>query len=145
MMQYFSRKRKGQNLVLEEILFIALSIVVIVGVSSTFNSINGRVSDDIEDQSAMQISNFIISAIDKLVFSNATSGFVVIEIPRTISQEIYVISGFNPARKQFMIKMGDSRKIVDVPVNVNGIVSSSGKVLKVEYDGDSVFLRGGEH
>ncbi|NOQ55560.1 MAG: hypothetical protein GQ477_02005 [Nanohaloarchaea archaeon] len=144
-MQYFSRKRKGQNLVLEEILFIALAILIITGVSSTFNSINNRVSGDIEEQSAMQISNFIISAIDKLVYSNATSGYVVLEIPETISQERYLISGFNPPQNKFMIKMGNSRKIVDVSVNVQGIVSSSGKILKVEYDGDSIFLRGGEY
>jgi len=144
-MWYFSRKRKGQNLVLEEILFIALSIVVIIGISSTFNTINNRVSDDIEDQSALQISNFIISAIDKLVLANATSGFVVIDIPQTISRETYIISGFTPVRKEFMIKMGDSKQIVDVSVNVSGIVSSSGKVLKVEYDGVSVFLRGGDY
>ncbi|MCK5372713.1 MAG: hypothetical protein KAJ20_00070 [Candidatus Aenigmarchaeota archaeon] len=142
MMQSFARKRKGQNMVLEEILFVALGVVVLAGVSTTFNSINDRVSDDFEDQNVAQISNFVLSAIDRLVFANVTSGYIVLDIPVKISRDNYIISGFNPPRKQFMIKMGNNRMLIDAPVNVSGIVSSSGKLLKIEYDGSSVFLRG---
>ncbi|MCK4927076.1 MAG: hypothetical protein KAS11_01295 [Candidatus Aenigmarchaeota archaeon] len=143
MMRLFAKKRKGQNIVLEEILFVALSIVVLTGVSATFNSINDRVSDDFEDQNVAQISNFILSAIDRLVFANVTSGYIVLDIPSEVSRDNYIISGFNPPRKQFMIKMGDNRMITDTPVFVSGIVSSSGRSIKIEYDGSSIFLRGG--
>ena len=129
-------------MVLEEILFVALGVVVLAGVSTTFNSINDRVSDDFEDQNVAQISNFVLSAIDRLVFANVTSGYIVLDIPVKISRDNYIISGFNPPRKQFMIKMGNNRMLIDAPVNVSGIVSSSGKLLKIEYDGSSVFLRG---
>ncbi|MEA2003385.1 MAG: hypothetical protein U9O53_00305, partial [archaeon] len=108
----------------------------------TFNSINDRVSDDFEDQNVAQISNFILSAIDRLVFANVTSGYVVLDIPVELSRDNYIISGFNPPREQFMIKMGNNRMLIDAPVNVSGIVSSSGKLLKIEYDGSSIFLRG---
>ncbi len=142
MMLLFAKKRKGQNIVLEEMLFVALGVLVLVGVSTTFSSINDRVSDDFEEQNIAQISNFILSAIDRLVFANVTSGYIVLDIPDTISRDNYIISGFNPPRKQFMIKVGNNRIITDTPVNVSGIVSSSGKSIKIEYDGSSVVLRG---
>lgn len=141
----FARKRKGQRLVFEEILFIGIGVFLLAGISLMFNIMNDSVSDDFEDQNVMQISNFILSAIDKFILSNATSGYMVLRIPGKISMDNYIISGFNPPRKEFMIKMGDNRKIIDSPVDVSGIVLSSGKILKVEYNGSSVFLRGGEY
>ena len=142
MIRLFSKKRKGQNIVLEEMLFVALGVVVLIGVSAMFSSINSRVSNDFEEQNIAQVSNFILSAIDRLVFSNATSGYVELDIPGTISSDNYIISGFNPPRKQFMIKIGNNRMITDTPVNVSGILSSSGKSIKIEYDGSSIILRG---
>lgn len=141
-MQYFSKRRKGQNLVLEEILFVGLGVFVLAGLSITFNSLNNHVSDDFEDQNILQISNFVLSAVDRLVFANATEGYIVLKIPDKISRDNYIISGFNPPRNQFMIKVGDNNKVVDAPVDIRGIVSSSNKILKVEYNGTSIFLRG---
>ena len=144
-MRYFSKVRKGQNFVLEEVLYIALAILMLSGVQITFNSINDHVSENIESESQMQVSNFVISSIDKLVSSNITEGYIMVQIPETISSEQYIISGFNPARNKFMIKMSKSRVIINTTAPVSGIVSSSSKLLKVEYDGTSILLRGGDN
>ncbi len=136
------RRRKGQTIVIGEILFVAIGILLLSGTLVTFNMIYGTASSNLEKQSIEQVSSNIVYSLQNFKKIDGCKGKTIIEIPETVSNEPYVIAGFNPPRDEFMIKLGDTKTISKAPMSIKGAVSSSGGRIQINYDGTSALLRG---
>ena len=115
-----SKKRKGQNLVLEEVILMSMGIIILLGLTSVFTLTKNEVSSAIQEQEANHIGNHIIGHISEITLNNIT-GTTTIEIPRQINSRYYIIQGYE---NKILLTFQDYSYTMDTSVKINGSATS---------------------
>ena len=118
------KKRKGQNLVLEEVILMSMGIIILVGLTSVFSLTKDEVSSAIQEQEAKHIGNYIKGHISEMTLNNIT-GTIDLNIPKQINGRYYIIQGYETAtKKELSITFNDFSYTTTTPVPVEGSATS---------------------
>lgn len=139
------RTRKGQSMTVEEVMLIAISIIVLIGIYSSFTFMKTQVSYKTQNRYGDEILNYIIAHAEKLAYSNATYGYILVEIPESLGEEYYKISG-GENKGELLLRFDNGRRILkEMNIDIDGIYgfsSSTDKWTMISYNGTSIILRG---
>lgn len=133
------KRRKGQALVIEEIIFIGLGVMLLVGIGSIFNSMSGRASEGVEVLMAEEVANTIAASADKLAAANAT-GRISVDVPETINNKDYYVEGYGEMK--LVVRMEGLIITRNVTAPVTGAAHSSYGRVAVSYNRSHITLRG---
>ncbi len=141
----YLKTRKGQSMTMEEVMLIAISIIVLVGIYSSFAFMKTQVSYKTQNRYGDEILNYIIAHAEKLAYSNVTYGYLLVEIPESIGETYYKISG-GTKKGELMLRFDNGRTILkEMGIDVDGIYGSSfstDKWTMISYNGTSIILKG---
>ena len=141
MLQSHKLKRlKGQYLVVEEVILFGIGMMMIIGFIATFNLLNDRILEPIQELGFIEVNDYVYSNMLKLINSEVKNGYMEFNIPEQIGKNTYVIKGAN--RKLISHDSKGQYIEKDVDFEIEGIVSSTNKRIRVEYDGSMITLRG---
>ncbi len=90
----------GQYRIISEILIFAIGIAIAAFVAITFNDLKDFISETATKDQMLSISNLISGSLIKSISGNTT---VRLEIPETISNEVYIISFESASSSQCII------------------------------------------
>ncbi|MFH1127276.1 MAG: hypothetical protein V1718_04170 [archaeon] len=133
--------RKGQVLVLEEMMMFTLGVIIIAGVIFIFNSLNDKILEFVQDEQAEEINGYLKAYIASLDSMDCTQCHVTIRLPDEIGGEAYTILG-EDSKKRILIH--DNNKIwneKNISVELQGI-SYADNMLRLEFDDGKVLMRG---
>jgi hypothetical protein len=134
------KRLKGQYLVVEEVILFGIGMMMIIGFIATFNLLNDKILAPIQEVEFTEINDYVYSNILKLNDSGVKNGYIEFSIPEQIGKNTYVIKGAN--RKLISYDSGEQYIEKYVGVEIEGIVSSTSKRMRVEYDGSVITLKG---
>lgn len=86
----FVRKRKGQYLILEEMLVFSIGIMVTISLLSTFHLFRRETKDGATKNQAELIANSVASSVFNLVQTEG-SGKAEISVPKHIAGDLYYV------------------------------------------------------
>lgn len=135
------KKRKGQILIIEEMMMFALGALIIIGIIFIFKVVNDGILEFVQDGQTEEINGYIKAHIVSLNSMNCTRCHITVKIPETISGEEYTIYGAEN-KKKILIHNDDriwSEK--NLSVDVVGL-SYGSKMLRLEYNDGVIFMRG---
>ena len=136
-----SKKRKGQILIIEEVMMFALGALIIVGIIYIFDMVNDGVLEFVQDGQTEEIGGYIKAHVVLLNSMNCTRCHITIKIPETIGGEEYTIYGME--NKKSILIHNDDRIWSEKNVSVDVVGLSQGsKMLRLEYDNGIIFMRG---
>lgn len=131
---------KGQYLVIEEVILFGIGLIMMIGFIAVFNLLSDKTVEPIQELGFVEVNDYVYSNILKLINSGVENGYIVFNIPEQIGKNTYIIKGAGP---KLMTYDSEGRFIEkNVPVDVEGIVSSKNKIIRVEYDGSAISLKG---
>ena len=138
----FASRRKGQNMTLEEVMLIAVGVIVLIGTYSSFVFMKTQVSCKIQDRYGEEVINYMISNTYKLVDLDLSRGSVMVEIPDYIGEEYYIVSkGIN--KNEIMLEYEGGRIISkNIGLDVYGRSISTDKWIMISYNGSAIHLKG---
>ena len=137
----FTRRRKGQVLILEEMIMFGLGVTIIAGTIFLFNYIDEKIMEHIEADQAEEIASYIQSHVTSLNSIGCTKCYITVKIPQTIGRNKYTILGEDSKK---MLLVHDSNRIwneKNIPIVVSGIEEGS-STLRLEYSDGQIILRG---
>ena len=127
------KKRKGQNIVIEEVLLVGMGIILLIGLTSVFTMAKDEISISIQKQEASQIGNYINGHINRLALNNIT-GTMTIPIPSEVNDRYYMIEGYESgAKKEFFIMLSAHVQNINTSVPVKGIATSQNGLLFINH------------
>ncbi len=134
------KRLKGQYLVVEEVILFGIGMMMVIGFIATFNLLNDKILNPIQEVGFIEVNDYVYSNILKLTDSEVKNGYIEISIPEQIGKNTYIIKGAN----EKLISYNSEGQYIEkkVFIEINGIVSSTSKRIRVEYDGSEITLRG---
>ncbi len=135
------RKRKGQTLILEEVMMFALGILIIIGMIFIFDEINNGILEFVEKGEAEEVNSYIKSHIMSLKNMDCTKCHITIKIPEYIGGKEYTIYGEENKKKILIHNNGQLWNEKNVSVEVIGL-SRGSSMLRLEYYNGLVMIRG---
>lgn len=135
------KKRKGQVLILEEMIMFGLGVTIIAGTIFLFNYINDKILEHIENDQAEEIASYIQSHVTSLYSIDCTKCYITVKIPERIGKNTYTILG-EDSKNTLLIH--DNNRIWNeksLPVMLSGTEEGSG-MLRLEYSNGEIILRG---
>jgi len=136
------RKKKGQHLILEEIILFSLGLIIALGFFSTFQSFEKSAKTQSREEQFEMLGEIISSHIIELTQSNAT-GKIEFSIPESIGGEGYLLA----------LKVGgimiqtQSHQVHITPIygieekyEMDGVVQSNYKKASVTLEGEKITL-----
>lgn len=137
----FGNRRKGQALVLEEMMMVVLGIILVAGIIFLFSNINERILEHVEEEQAEEVNGYIKSNIELLKSMDCTKCFVVINVPDNIGGKSYTVIG-SKNRKNILIHNNDGLwNEKNLTVEFVGM-SHGYDMLQLKYEGGIVYLKG---
>lgn len=135
------RRKKGQYLVIEEILLFGMGLAIFGGTLLIAENFKEGTTQTISEIKIMEVSQVLLNGIYTLQKINNTAK-ITMNIPETIASEEYVIVG---SKNQKELVIYNSKEVfvkIKTPVYVSGTVhSTNGKILLMT-NGSKVFIRG---
>ena len=124
------RKRKGQSMVIEEVILMSMGVIILIGLTSIFTMTKNEVSTAIQKEETSHVGNFIKGHMNRMILNNIT-GVISLSLPRKINNEYYIIQGYESGvKKEFFIMLSDYIYTVKVPVPITGSsVSDNGELM----------------
>lgn len=134
------KRLKGQYLVVEEVILFGIGMMMVIGFIATFNLLNDKILNPIQEVGFIEVNDYVYSNILKLTDSEVKNGYIEFNIPEQIGKNTYVIKGANNK----LISYNSEGKYIEkeVGVDIEGVVSSTNKRIRIEYDGSMISLRG---
>ena len=138
----FQQKRKGQYLIVEDVLLFGVGIALLAGIAATFVIFNDSLIEKTKESQYNELGNLIITSA-QIYKTLETKGQIYIKAPSTIAGDTYEIVAFKEDDKDVVIVGVNTEYEVkmNVPLPIRGKFSSSERIL-LEYDGSIVSLRG---
>ncbi len=137
----FTRRRKGQVLILEEMIMFGLGVTIVAGTIFLFNHINDKILEHVENDQAEEIASYIQSHITTLDSIGCTKCYITVKIPERIGKNTYTILG-EDSKKTLLIH--DNNRVWNeksIPVILSGIAEGN-SMLRLEYSDGEIILRG---
>ncbi len=136
-----TKSRKGQVLILEEMMMFLLGIMIVAGIIFISSEINDEILEFVREGQAEEVSGYIKSNIATLESMNCTQCHITLEIPEQIGGHAYTIYGEEDKKK---ILIYDNEKLwneKNLSVELYG-TSHGSRMLRLEYNNGIVTMRG---
>ncbi len=125
-------KRKGQYLVVGEMLIFAIGLIITISLVALFNSIDSRISEPTKNVQSAEVANVITAALYQLRELDESGATIKLKIPKEIKGEEYAITG--GGKMLYIIMENGERMNFTVPVNVRGrLESGTTGMLQMKY------------
>ncbi|MBW6451860.1 MAG: hypothetical protein K0B02_03970 [DPANN group archaeon] len=127
---------------LEEVMLIAVGVMILMGTYSSFVFMKTQVSYKIQESYGEEVLNYVISNIYKLIDLNLTDGYIMIELPDVIGEDYYIISK-GVKKNDIMLKFNNGRILSkNAGISVFGQSASTDKWIMLNYYNNSIQLKG---
>ena len=127
------KKRKGQNMIIEEAILMSMGIIILIGLTVVFTMTKDDISTSIQKEEASHIGNYIRGHITRIVLNNLT-GSIYLPIPREINDRYYTIQGYNSGeKKEFFIMLQSQVHTTQSLVPVIGSATSEKGTIFINY------------
>lgn len=136
-----TKARKGQTLILEEMMMFTLGIMIVAGTIFIFSEVNNEILEFVREEQAEEINSYIKSNIATLESMNCTQCHITLEIPEQIGGHAYTIYGEEDKKK---ILLHDNEKLwneKNLSVELYG-TSHGSRMLRLEYNDGVITMRG---
>ncbi len=140
-MPWLHRRRKGQNLIVEEVILVGISIVVLSGIVAMFSIMEDRVGESIREVSGKVVGESIVFNIERMMEYN-NKGSVSLSIPVEIGSQGYSII-VNGNKLFLRFENGESHAFElygSTPV-VGGSSSAMGRIT-LRHNGTAIIIGG---
>ena len=135
------KMRKGQVLILEEMMMVTLGILIVAGVIFIFNDVNDKILEFAREQQAEEVNSYVKSYIVTLESMNCTHCHITLEIPEQIGGRTYTILGEGDKKKILIHDNEGLWNEKDLSVELFGL-SQGSRMLRLEYNDGIVMMRG---
>lgn len=133
--------RKGQVLVLEEMMMFTLGVIIIAGVIFIFNALNDKMLEFVREEQAEEINGYLKAYVESLESMDCTQCHITIIIPGEIGGVTYTILG-EDSKKRILIHDDDEIwNEKDLSVELLGL-SKGDNMLRLEFNDGKVLMRG---
>ena len=136
-----ARRRKGQILIMEEVIMFGLGVTIIAGTIFLFTYISDKILEHVEDDQAEEIASYVQSHVTTLDSIGCTKCYMTVKIPQSIGRQKYTILG-EDSKKTLLIhdhnRIWNEKKL---PLTLSGMEEGS-SMLRLEYNDGKIILRG---
>lgn len=133
--------RKGQYLIIEDVMLFGVGIMLLAGVAGIFAMINSSVQEISLEYQQKEVANVIATRALTYRMTGAT-GSISIKIPEKIAGEEYDVIAFAESGTSMIVVGSNTETPAKVysPLPSSGRYSGSKKII-LDYDGEKLRLR----